>query len=97
MGVLERFVIASFGMGAYKGFEGGKNGVYIVLPTGAPGGWKRLGWYTPSKGDGKRYGRLSFLRDGATPGDGIVDNWLELLVSWFDEPTDHSGFNGYRP
>jgi clostripain len=97
MAALERFLIASFGMSAYKGFEAGKNGVYIVLPSGRPGCWRRFFWYTPLKGDGKAYGRWSFLRDGATPGNGVVENWFELLDLWFDEPDARGGVNGYRP
>jgi clostripain len=92
-----RFMIASFGMGGYKGFEAGKNGVYIVLPSGKPGCWRQFHWYTPLKGDGKSYGRLSFLRDGATPGNGVVENWFELHDLWFDEADDRGGLNGYRP
>jgi clostripain len=96
MAAVEHFMIASFGMTGYKGFEGGKNGVYIVLPSGAPGSWNRFRWYTPLAGPGKT-GRWSFLKDGATPGNGIVENWFELLDSWFDEPNDKGGINGYRP
>src|SRR5262249_4089668 len=46
-------------------------------------------WYTPHSGDGKNYGNWAFLKDGATPGNGVVENWFELLESWFnvaDEP-----------
>jgi uncharacterized protein (TIGR03067 family) len=80
---VEGFMIASFGMSHYKQFEAAKNGVFIVLPTGKPGCWKRLQWYTPIRGDGKNYGNWSFLKDGATPGNGVVENWFELLESWF--------------
>jgi clostripain len=96
MDAVERFMIASFGMSAYKGFEPGKNGVYIVLPSGAPGCWKQFAWYTPLAGKGK-VGRWSFLADGATPGNGVVENWFELLVKWFDEPDEKGGSKGYRP
>jgi clostripain len=97
MAAVERFMIASFGMSAYKGFEPGKNGVYIVLPSGKPGCWSQFRWYTPLARDSKAYGRLAFLHDGATPGDGVVQNWFELLDSWFDEPNEKGGINGYRP
>jgi clostripain len=95
MVAVERFMIASYGMSAYKGFEPGKNGVYIVLPSGKPGCWKQFRWYTPLAGTGKAYGRWSFLRDGATPGNGVVENWFELLESWFDAP-DEKGGTGAR-
>src|SRR5262249_40608253 len=73
-----------FGMSHYKQFEAAKNGVFIVLPSGKPNCWKRLRWYTPIRGDRKNYGNWSFLKDGATPGNGVVENWFELLESWFN-------------
>lgn len=97
MANLERFILASFGMSGFKGFEAGKNGVFIVLPTGEPGCWKKFAWYTPNAGAGRDHGRWSFLKDGATEGNGIVENWYELLVLWFDEPTAKDGTKGYRP
>jgi clostripain len=96
METIERFMIGSFAMKAYKGFEPGKNGVYIVLPSGKSGCWDQFRWYTPLAGTGKT-GRWSFLRDGATPDNGVVENWFELLDSWFDEPNEKGGVNGYRP
>src|SRR5262249_51754050 len=85
---VEGFLIASFGMSGYKGFEAGKNGVFIVLPSGRPNCWKHFRWYTPARGDREIYGNWSFLKDGATPGNGAVENWVELLESWFDVPDD---------
>jgi clostripain len=92
-----RFMIASFGMSAYKQFEAGKNGVFIVLPSGKPICWKQFRWYTPILGDRKNYGNWSFLKDGATPGNGVIENWFELLDSWFDVADYQGGINGYRP
>src|SRR5262249_52986486 len=85
---VEGFLIASFGMSGYKGFEAGKNGVFIVLPSGRPNCWKHYRWYTPAKGDRENYGNWSFLKGGATPNNGVVENWYELLKSWFDVPDD---------
>jgi len=93
MATVERFMIVSYGMRGYKGFEPGKNGVFIVLPSGKPGCWKEFGWYTPLAGKGKDYGRWSFLRDGATPGNGRVHNWFQLLEFWFDETAKSSAIN----
>ena len=90
MEAIQRFMIGSFGMKAYKGFEPGNNGAYIVLPSGKPGCWKEFRWYTPLAGAGKT-GGWSFLRDGATPNNGVVENWFELLDSWFKEPDDQGG------
>jgi clostripain len=97
MAALERCVLASFGMSGYKGFEGGKNGVYIVLPPDKAGFSQLRGWYTPAEGGDKSTGRLTFLRDGATSGNGVVENWFELLAFWFGEPSERQGSAGYRP
>jgi clostripain len=97
MAAVEGFMIASFGMTNYKGFEAGKNGVYIVFPYGSDSDWKQFRWYTPLPGSGRDYGRWAFLKDGATPGNGVVENWFELLVSWLDEPNGADGIRGYRP
>lgn len=94
---LERFMIASFCMSAYKQFEAGKNGVFIVLPSGKPDCWKQFRWYTPIRGDRKSYGNWSFLQDGATPGNDVIESWFELLDSWFDVTDEKGGINGYRP
>src|SRR5262245_7934823 len=98
MKALEGFVLASFGMSGYAGFESGKNGVFIVLPVDEPGRWKNLRWYTPlaRQEGGKDLGHWSFLADGATPANGKVENWFELLDCWFDEADDAGGVNGYR-
>ncbi|MFN0009608.1 MAG: clostripain-related cysteine peptidase [Planctomycetota bacterium] len=108
--VVDRFVLDSFGMDGLEsdGFEDGKSGVFIVFPdgdenTGAFGAgkplWSKFRWYTPleQKGKGDPYGRWAFLADGAKPGNGAVENWFELLDSWFDPDSDaKGGTNGYR-
>lgn len=88
---LERYVLASFGMPGYAGFESGKNGVSITLP--AVGEWTEFAWYTPLTGTPEWNGDWAFLRDGATPANGVVENWFELLDSWFDGAG--VGTNGY--
>lgn len=95
----DAFVLASFGMSAYPGFQAGKNGVFVVLPRNTPGRWRNFRWYTPGVHEegGKDYGGWAFLADGATPGNGKVENWFELLDHWFDEADDAGGINGYRP
>jgi clostripain len=97
MNGVERMMIASFGMSAYKHFEAGKNGVFVVLPSGKPDCWKQFPWYTPLRGDRRSYGNWSFLQDGATPGNGVIENWFELLDAWFDVADDKGGINGYQP
>lgn len=94
---VDRFVIASFGMDAYPGFEAGRHGVFVVLPPDEPDIWPKFQWYTPRAGTGSAFGRWAFLADGATAGNGVVENWFELLDSWFDAGGDDGGLNGYRP
>lgn len=91
MNALERFMISSFGMSGYKGFEADRNGVYIVLPSGEPGCWKNFAWYTPNAGMGRDYGRWSFLKRDAPAANGGVTNWYDLMVSWFDEGAKNGG------
>ena len=95
---VDALMLASFGMNAYAGFEDGKHGVFVVLPADVPGRWRNFNWYTPkaSMDGGKDYGHWAFLADGATEGNGKVENWFELLDSWFDTPDDAGGVNGYR-
>ncbi len=105
---VDRFVLASFGMKGLEGFEDGKCGVFIVFPDGDAqvkgmlGGtqplWSRFRWYSPLEAEKKTdpYGMWAFLRDGATPGNGVVENWFELLDAWFDpDPKGNGGINGY--
>ncbi len=96
---VDRFVVASFGMDGYADFQPGKDGVFIVMPEDQEGRWKHFGWYTPLPLEGGRqpYGRWAFLKDGATPANGKVENWFELLDSWYDDVSDApEGLNGYR-
>lgn len=95
---VDRLVVASFGMSAYAGFEPGRHGVFITLPAREPGIWREFRWYTPLDLHGETgYGRWSFLGDGATPGNGEVEGWFELLDAWLDTDDEGGGINGYRP
>jgi clostripain len=101
----------SFGLAYYEGFESGKNGLFVVFPDGdahdrffglAGRAWKRFAWYAPGDVTDRRsgtqrdaYGKYRFCGDGATPANGAIENWFELLDRWFDEPDD-GGVNGYR-
>jgi hypothetical protein len=70
--------------------------VFIVLPPTNAKDWDGLAMYTPLAGQGSAYGRWAFLTDGATAGDGKVENWFELVDAWFDRADDSGGANGYR-
>ena len=82
MSALDRFVIASFGMSGYAGFQPGRNGVFIVVPPEV--GWEGLSFFSPLACEPPHYGRWAFLGDGATAGNGVVENWFELIDAWFD-------------
>jgi clostripain len=99
MRATDTFMLASFGMPGYAGFEEGKHGAFIVLPANEAGRWRNFTWYTPGVHEegGKDYGGWAFLQDGATPGNGKVENWFELLDHWFDVADDAGGVNKYRP
>ena len=98
---LEKCVIASFGMADYPGFESGKNGLFVILPRAPDDSkkrWKQFAWYSPKPSQvGKTsFGGWDFLREGATEGNGVVENWFELLDSWFDENDAQGGANALR-
>jgi CubicO group peptidase (beta-lactamase class C family) len=61
--------------------------------------WHYCRWYTPLAPRNLKscFGRLAWCRDGATAGNGVVENWFELLDSWYDTTNDRTGgLNGYR-
>ena len=104
---VDELVVASFGMPGHEGFVAGENGIFIVFPSsrdlidgpmGERPAWPELDWYTPLEPlepDGP-YGRWSFLAEGATPDNGEVENWFELLDCWFDDVSlDPGGVNHY--
>lgn len=94
---VDRCVLASFGMDGYRSFVPGKSGVFITLPSAGPGRWRSFTWYSPLAGDTlQTYGRWDFLADGAAPGNGVVENWFELLDDWFDESVIDGGANRYE-
>lgn len=98
-------VVASCGFFHYKGFVAGRHGLYVVFPEGdartADGrtSWEAIPWYTPLrvKGVPHAHGAYAWCRDGATPGNGEVENWFELMDAWFDAATgaNPGGVNGY--
>ncbi len=100
---VDAMVLASVGMDDYSGFEPGKHGLYIIFPGGVAeiGGspaWSFFRWYHPSDQRTLRaaFGNYDWCRDGATPGNGQVENWFELLDSWFDVNDENGGMNSYR-
>ncbi len=88
---VDELVVASFGLEeGFEGFKPDRNGIFIVFPDGQA--WPGLSWYTPLESEpAGPHGRWSFLADGATPGNGKVENWFELLDLWFDDPSAGSG------
>jgi clostripain len=107
MDEVDQLVLASFGMSGYPGFAPGQNGVFINFPDGdamRPGPlgsptrvWAAYSWYTPNRGhDVNEYGHWAWCADGAVEGNGVVENWFELMDSWYDT-LENGGANGYRP
>jgi clostripain len=100
---IDGFVAASYGGDALQRFAPGKTGVYLVFPPGdseiTRDGkpvrfWSLCRFYSPLPVPGV-HGRLAFCRDGATAGNGKVENWFELLDSWYDAGAAGGGANGY--
>jgi len=91
---LDAAVVDSFAMRAYAGFVPGENGIFVAFPDGAASTgyygktlvWSKYAWYP----------RCAFGKDGATPGDGVVTSWFELLDLWFDQ-SEEGGVNGVKP
>ena len=101
----DALVLNSFGLGHYDrfgGFQAGKNGVFLVFPDGdgtfrGDRMWRYLDWYLPAGVLPDADLSYAFCADGATPADGVVDNWFELLDAWFDvDNGEGGGLNGYR-
>ncbi len=98
-------ILDSFGMHSLAGFEPGEFGVSITFPDGdAPlpknheSGGKSAWWaFSRHEDDGEiGYGLWSFSRDGATPGNGVVETWFELMDAWYDDTsTGPGGHNRY--
>lgn len=100
----DEMVLASWGGGSLRRFAPGRTGVWITFPDGdarvrTRGGderqlWSLCRWYTPHRADGV-YGSLAWCRDGATAGNGKIENWFELLDAWFDAGAADGGANRY--
>jgi len=100
---VDAMVLASVGMDDYVGFEPGRHGLYIVFPgnvaeIGGSPVWSFFRWYHPFDQRSLRaaFGNYDWCRDGAAPGNGRVENWFELLDSWFDIDDPSGGMNFYR-
>ena len=107
--VVYSFAGTIFDFNAFNGsFTNGKNGIHIFCPDGdrsynSPADgvhphWYFQWWYNAidideSKNDG--YGKLEWCADGATAGNNNVENWFELLDSWFDTEDSSGGMNKY--
>ncbi len=88
----------SFGGSEFSGFQNGKNGVYIFFPDGEGHNysainidWAYQSWYNAIS-KSPYYGKLSWCDDDASS-NSDVENWFEMLDSWFD--TGQPGLNGY--
>lgn len=96
-------IIRSVGFDHYEGFTPARHGLYLVFPDGdaktrrGKSYWQRTSWYSPLPVEGRKaFGRYAWCADGATPDNGEVENWFELMDAWFDAQDDNGGSNGYR-
>ena len=98
-------VLCSYAGSAYTLAREGASGLAVFFPNGrARCGyagrtyWDYQYWYNAlpvaERGFDACYGSLAFCADGAAEGNGVVENWFELLDYWFD---DGRNVNGYIP
>ena len=102
---IDALVVDSFGMPSLTGFAPGKTGVSITFPDGDArppkshdAGDHRAWWaFSRYENEGETgYGLWSFSRDGATPNNGSVETWFELMDAWYDDPAaGPGGLNRY--
>ena len=95
---IDALVVKSYhGLGffpAFNNFQNGVNGVYIVGPLNkiysksSKHFWSHCGWYSPDdkSNDPHSFGLYRWCTDGATAGNGLVENWYELLNAMYGEP-----------
>ncbi|MDY6968598.1 MAG: clostripain [Spirochaetota bacterium] len=100
MDAVDEMIIYSFGGSGYTAFEEGKNGVHIFFPDGDREiydeyleidvrHWIYQWWYNAlvtndDYSSGFYYGNMDWCINGATPDNGDVENWFEMLDAWFD-------------
>lgn len=114
MNAVDAMVLYSFANSNFNifGFETGKSGVHIFFPDGdatvdIEGNsfrhWYIQWWYNALDLSNYQayysvYGNLFWCKDGATAGNNTVENWFELLDSWFDisNGTDSNNLNIYQ-
>jgi len=97
----------------YPGFEDGKHGLYVFFPAGdwiwrGKRHWAYQYWYSPLDMTKepeinlgvdliRPYGKYFWCKDGAIPGNNKVENWFELLDSWYDTSNGKDGgLNKYQ-
>ncbi len=102
-------VLYSFANSDFSGFVANKSGVHIFFPAGdyqytsskyetLVDSWFLQDWYNAldvsGKYTGAPLGKLSWCADGATAGNTVVENWFELLDSWYDGQSIGSSCDG---
>jgi clostripain len=100
---VDAMVLDSVGTKEYGDFQPGRHGLYVVFPGGVPDiagepAWAFFRWYHPfdQRVFQTAFGNYDWCRDAATPGNSRIENWFELLDSWFDTPDEAGGMNFYR-
>lgn len=105
MNAVDSLIILSMADSAYgDNFTVNKNGVSFFFPDGdriyeKSKSWKGQSWYNSidlsEAGSKSKYGKLLWCIDNAVPGNDKVENWFELLDSWFDDSNDDDGGLNY--
>lgn len=100
---VDELILDSVAGGAYPKFQAGQNGIYVVFPDGEKiwrdqPHWQYFQWYCPNDRSEVRYsyGKYAWSSDGAQPGNRKVENWFELLDSWYDNNDANGGLNEYK-
>lgn len=107
MTAVDAMVLYSFANSDFTTFEAGKSGVHIFFPDGDANyygeiHWLFQWWYNAldlSQYEAYGvYGNLAWCKDDATAVNNTVENWFELLDSWFDisNEDDENNLNIYQ-
>ncbi len=110
MEAVNNLIVYSFAGSDFTGFESGKNGISIFFPdgdrnyndpvNGTKTHWEYQWWYNSIDTNTENsYGKLDWckydMNKNAAININIVENWFEMLDSWFDSTNDSSGGDNY--
>ncbi len=96
---INEVILYSFSGKYFQRFQNNVNGLSFFFPDGnalyeGDKVYRYQSWYNAIE-DEDSYGKLSFCSDNALMGNGVVENYFEVLDYWFDNQNENGGFNGY--